>query len=163
VKWQSLLILIAFVLVMCLINILVNSSFSVLLCLRNTYIKVMLLMVSQKTLVMAVTLVQVLPETLGEMGLILVPCFVAHPTQILVFSFIAPQLKNHPFDFHCPKWMPSKVIAMCEWLNQSKRDENDVEKAGEVIGNPAVITDQPENPSDVVVVNGNGIHKSEKS
>lgn len=46
VKWQSLLILIAFVLVMCLINILVNSSFSVLLCLRNTYIKVMLLMVS---------------------------------------------------------------------------------------------------------------------
>jgi hypothetical protein len=32
-----------------------------------------------------------------------------------------------------------------------------------VIGNPAVITDQPENPSDVVVVNGNGVHKSEKS
>lgn len=167
VKWQSLLILIAFVLVMCLINILVNSTFSVLLCLRNTYIKVMLLMVSQKTLVMAVTLVQVLPKTLGEMGLILVPCFVAHPTQILVFSFIAPQLKNHPFDFTCPRWMPSKIIRMCEWLNQGKKVENDVEKAGEVIANGAangvVITDQPENPSDVVIVNGNGYHKDQKS
>ena len=46
VKWQSLLILIAFVLLMCLINIIVNTTFSVLLCLRSTYIKVMLLMVS---------------------------------------------------------------------------------------------------------------------
>jgi len=169
VKWQSLLILIGFVLMMCLINILVNSAFSVLLCLRNTYIKVMLLMVSQKTLVMAVTLVQVLPLTLGEMGLILVPCFVAHPTQILVFSFIAPQLKNHPFDFTCPRWMPSRVIRMCEWLNQNKKKEvGDVEKGAGVIANGAangvVIKDQPENTTDVVIVNGNGFyHNDQKS
>lgn len=164
VKWQSLLVLIAFVLVMCLINICVNSAFSVLLCLRNTYIKVMLLMVSQKTLVMAVTLVQVLPETLGEMGLILVPCFVAHPTQILVFSFIAPQLKNHPFDFTCPRWMPTRVIAMCEWLNQNNKGVQDAEKQAEVIANGAangaVIKDQPDNMTDVVIVNCNGFHNN---
>lgn len=164
VKWQSLLILIAFVLLMCLINIFVNSTFSVLLCLRSTYIKVMLLMVSQKTLVMAVTLVQVLPTTLGEMGLILVPCFVAHPTQILVFSFIAPQLKNHPFDFSCPRWMPLKVIRMCEWLNQTgSYAAKDPEKglSGQVISNVnanvVVITDQPVEREAVAVANGTAI------
>jgi hypothetical protein len=87
--------------------------------------------------------------------------------QILVFSFIAPQLKNHPFDFTCPRWMPSKVIRMCEWLNQNKKEEKDVEKVGEVIANGAangaVITDQPENPTDVVIVNGNGYHDDQKS
>lgn len=46
------------------------------------------LQVSQKTLVMAVTLVQVLPPTLGEMGLILVPCFVAHPTQVFLLPLL---------------------------------------------------------------------------
>ncbi|KAL5262671.1 hypothetical protein ACHWQZ_G008165 [Mnemiopsis leidyi] len=167
VKWQSLLILIAFVLLMCLINIIVNTTFSVLLCLRSTYIKVMLLMVSQKTLVMAVTLVQVLPESLGEMGLILVPCFVAHPTQILVFSLIAPQLKNHPFDFTCPRWMPAKVIRFCELINRNKAQEKDEEKGGEVIANNAangaVIKDQPTETNGVVVANGNGYHNDQKA
>lgn len=146
VKWQSLLILIGFVLMMCAINIVVNTTFSALLCMRSTYIRVMILMVSQKTLVMAVTLVQVLPETLGEMGLILVPCFVAHPTQILVFSMIAPQLKKHPFDFRCPRFMPARLINFCEWINQNekpgKEDTPDTE-AATVIGNLSVINAEP--------------------
>lgn len=137
VKWQSLLLLIAFVMVMCAINITVNSLFSCLLCMRHPYVRVMLLMVSQKTLVMAVTLVQVLPLSLGEMGLILVPCFVAHPTQILIFSFIAPQLKKRPYDFRCPKFMPRKVIDLCEWLNQNNVQTPDLENSNTVIANVA--------------------------
>lgn len=137
VKWQSLLLLIAFVMMMCLINIIVNSFFSALLCMRHPYVRVMILMVSQKTLVMAVTLVQVLPLTLGEMGLILVPCFVAHPTQILIFSFIAPQLKKRPYDFRCPKFMPRRVIDLCEWLNRpAEALVADVEKNTTVVANP---------------------------
>lgn len=45
VKWQSLLILVGAVLLMCVINITVNSFFAALFCMRSTYIKVMLLMV----------------------------------------------------------------------------------------------------------------------
>ena len=50
VKWQSLLILIAFVVMMCIINIIVNTTFSCLLCMRSPYIKVMLLMVRTYTI-----------------------------------------------------------------------------------------------------------------
>lgn len=128
VKWQSLLFLIGFVLMMCVINISVNIFFSILLCMKHPFIRVMVLMVSQKTLVMAVTLVQVLPEAIGSVGLILVPCFVAHPTQIMVFSIIAAQMKKYDFDFDCPKGMPAKLVNLCDWMNGNKRD-----KSGDVV------------------------------
>lgn len=132
VKWQSLLFLVGFVLMMCVVNISVNLFFSALLCMKAPFIRVMVLMVSQKTLVMAVTLVQVLPEAIGSVGLILVPCFVAHPTQIMVFSIIAAQMKKYNFSFDCPKGMPEKLVNLCDWMNGNKRDkEGDI-----VLSNP---------------------------
>lgn len=124
VKWQSLLFLVGFVLMMCIINISVNIFFSILLCMKHPFIRVMVLMVSQKTLVMAVTLVQVLPEQIGSEGLILVPCFVAHPTQIMVFSIIAAQMKKYSFDFDCPRGMPAELVNLCDWMNGNKRDDS---------------------------------------
>jgi len=124
VKWQSLLFLVGFVLMMCVVNIGTNIFFSILLCMKHPFIRVMVLMVSQKTLVMAVTLVQVLPEAIGSVGLILVPCFVAHPTQIMVFSIIAAQMKKYDFDFDCPKGMPGRLVNLCDWMNGNKRDKD---------------------------------------
>ena len=61
--------------------------------------------------------------------------------------------------------MPTKVIAMCEWLNQNNKDAEDAEKQAEVIANGAangaVIKDQPDNMTDVVIVNGNGFHNNQ--
>ena len=63
--------------------------------------------------------------------------------------------------------MPSQIIRMCEFLNQNKRFDNDVEKGAGVIANgaanDAVIKDQPGITTDVVIVNGNGYHNDQKS
>ena len=64
---------------------------------------------------MAVTLVQVLPEQIGSEGLILVPCFVAHPTQVDIALGRARDsnitLHFAPFKNHCfPKTNPSVSI-----------------------------------------------------
>lgn len=80
---------------------------------------------------------------------------------------IAPQLKNHPFDFTCPRWMPAKVIRFCELINRNKAQDKDEEKGGEVIANNAangaVIKDQPTETNGVVVANGNGYHNDQKA
>ena len=42
----------------------------------------MVLLISQKTLVLTAAIATSLPESMGDSGLILVPCFIAHPLQV---------------------------------------------------------------------------------
>ena len=59
---------------------------------------------------------------------------------------IAPQLKKRPFDFNCPRFFPSKVIALCDWLNSKKEEQpTPPPMNGVVIENPeaATVTTQP--------------------
>ena len=70
----------------------------------------------------------------------------------MVFSMIAPQLKKNPFDFNCPRFFPSKIVALCDWLN-SKKEEQPPALSGVVIENPeadVVVTTQPTAPVDKV-------------
>lgn len=88
-SWEAVLGLIACGLVIHTIYLIFN--YSVAHCILGTELslkKAVVVMCSQKTLPMAMTVLAFFPTTLGEPGLIAIPCIVTHLTQIFMDAFI---------------------------------------------------------------------------
>ena len=77
--------------------------------------KAVVVMGSQKTLPMAMTVLTFLPPSFGEPGLIAIPCILSHLTQIFVDAAICSkwaQVTDKPAaasDLESPKWVAPKA------------------------------------------------------
>ncbi|XP_063682670.1 uncharacterized protein LOC134817460 [Bolinopsis microptera] len=114
----DILILIGIIIACHLLLLLLNFLVSVSFCFKRIHLSVMLLLCSQKTLVLTAAIASALPDKIGDPALILLPCFIAHPLQMLIDSFLIQPLKK---SLHFPLCVPG----FCAKCRSSERDETD--------------------------------------
>ncbi|KAL5254487.1 hypothetical protein ACHWQZ_G014059 [Mnemiopsis leidyi] len=128
----DILILIGIIIACHCLILLLNFVVSVSFCFKREQLSVMLLLCSQKTLVLTAAIATALPEQIGDSALILLPCFIAHPLQMLIDSFLIQPLKNSR---HFPLCVPS----FCAKCRAEELNTGDCENVGGVAVNPGVI------------------------
>ena len=71
-----------------------NSAALAALALPKAEHRAVLIMASQKTLPMAVTVISLLPASVGEQGLILIPCIIGHLSQLFIDAALVARWLN---------------------------------------------------------------------
>lgn len=78
------------------IYLLLNASLSFLFRIKPREMRAIVLAGSQKTLTVALALIAALPDEVGNQGLMIVACIVAHFSQILIDAFLSAWLAGRP-------------------------------------------------------------------